>query len=79
MDRNENNSKDQSGHVTADNQEEEVLTSEKPPMSVKVRKGHPMDQFMNELRMADEMEQNFKKSAIELQRRLGIETDGFVY
>lgn len=79
MDRNENNSEDQSGHVTADNQEEEVLSSEKPPMSVKVRKGHPMDQFMNELRMADEMEQNFKKSAIELQRRLGIETDGFVY
>ena len=70
---------DQSGHVTADSQEEEILTNEKPPMSVKVKKGHPMDKFMNDLRMIDEMEQNFKKSAIDLQKRLGIETDGFVY
>ena len=75
-----NNVENQPDHVTADNcEEEEVLISEKPPMSVKVKKGHPMDKFMNDLRMIDEMEQNFKRSAIDLQKRLGIETDGIVY
>ena len=75
----ETNFEDQSGHVTADSQDEEILTNEKPPMSVKVKRGHPMDKFMNDLRMTDEMGQMFQKSAIDLQKRLGIETDGIVY
>ena len=70
---------DQSGHVTAENQDEEISTNEQPPMFVKVRRGHPMDKFINDLKMTDEMGKNFQKSAIELQKRLGIETDGIVY
>ena len=76
----ENHVENQSNHMTADDDGgEEEMISEKPPMSVKVKKSHPMDKFMNDLRMIDEMEQNFKKSAIDLQKRLGIETDGIVY
>lgn len=75
----ENDIEDQLDYVAVDGQDEEIQASEKPPLSVKVKKGHPMDKFMNDLRMIDVMEQNFKKSAIDLQKRLGIETDGIVY
>lgn len=52
---------------------------EEPPIMVTVRKGHPMDTFVEDLRLANEMELDFKKSAVELQKKLGLESSGFVY
>ncbi|WAR11945.1 hypothetical protein MAR_026125 [Mya arenaria] len=54
------------------------VVEDKPPMAVRVKKGHPMDKFVEDLRMVSEMEETFKKTALQLQKKLGLETSGFV-
>lgn len=65
--------------AAVDETESEDRAQEKPPMTVKVKKPHPMDKFVEDLRLMNEMEMDFKKSAIQLQKKLGLETSGFVY
>lgn len=70
--------------VTAEHHDEnddgdDTAVKEKPPLKVKVKKAHPMDQFVEDLRLVGEMELEFKKSAIELQKKLGLESSGFVF
>ncbi|KAH3855137.1 uncharacterized protein LOC127870930 [Dreissena polymorpha] len=68
---------DQAGRHSDDS--DENVVENKPPMAVKVKKGHDMDKFVNELKMMAEMENDFKKSVIQFQKKLGLETGGFVY
>lgn len=54
----------------------------KPPMKVRVnsapkRPAH-VDKFVQELQTMEEMERDFKKSAIQLQKKLGIDLNGMV-
>ena len=57
---------------------ERTGVEERPPIAVKVRKPHPMDKFVEDLRMVAEMENDFQRNAKQLQKKLGLETSGFV-
>ena len=52
---------------------------EKPPIKVKVNKGHPMDKFVEDLKRMGEMEHDFKDSTLQLQKKLGLESSSYVY
>lgn len=69
----------QANGAFVDDAETDQNVQEKPPMSVKVKKSHPMDKFVEDLRLMNEMETDFKKSTLQLQKKLGLETSGFVY
>ncbi|KAL4234297.1 hypothetical protein ACF0H5_005948 [Mactra antiquata] len=66
-------------NFTSDKHNENDIVEEKPPIKVKVKKGHEMDQFVEDLKLMTEMEQDFKKSTLQLQKKLGLETGGIVY
>ena len=87
------NTQDQSDHVTADGdhvtpdlqkggRDDDGNKGEQSPretISVNVKKPlDPVDAFVEELRLMGEMEMDFKKSTFQLQKKLGLETDGFV-
>ncbi|XP_060586870.1 uncharacterized protein LOC132742458 [Ruditapes philippinarum] len=55
------------------------IVKEKPPIKVKVKKGHPMDKFVEDLRLMGEMELDFKNSTLQLQKKLGLDGSGFIY
>jgi len=66
------------GAQDGENEDDEKV-EQKPPISVKVKKGHPMDKFVEDLRLMNEMELDFKKQTLDLQKKLGLETSGIIY
>ena len=69
-----------SGHMTSEEEEQvELPPREKTPMAVKIRRNDPVDKFVEELKQMQEMELDFKNSAIQLQKKIGIDSDGFVF
>ncbi|XP_045191544.1 uncharacterized protein LOC123548399 isoform X2 [Mercenaria mercenaria] len=74
-----NNSLNNSNCSDEHNGDGDNVVKEKPPLKVKVKKGHPMDKFVEDLRHVSEMELDFKNSTLQLQKKLGLDGSGFIY
>ncbi|KAL3859021.1 hypothetical protein ACJMK2_009261 [Sinanodonta woodiana] len=60
-------------------EQDEEVTRTKPPMMVHVRRPEAVNKFAADLKKMSEMEENFRKTAIELQKKIGISEGGMVF